>query len=54
MLISEKKIEFVLRNIANKAIRKEFNKWPPGCGGLLYQPKRPTNRLRKDYTKGQV
>ncbi len=39
-----KKVDKVLRYAAEKMINKEKDEWPPVCGILIYQPKRPSRR----------
>lgn len=38
---NEKTTNRILRNSAKRLVNNEYNGWPPVCGGILYQPKRP-------------
>lgn len=41
MVVSEKRFNSLLRDVVEIMIRREYDWPPPGCGGILYQPKRP-------------
>ncbi len=50
-----KKAERLIHGVVDRMVKKEYYGWPPECGFLVYQPKRPAKatsmRPRSAYTK---
>ncbi len=45
------KAKQLVKGIADHAIRKEMQEWPPKCvGSILYQPRRPSLQQAADKT----
>lgn len=44
----EKKIDQVLQKLIIKMVKNEVDEWPPTCGALLFQPKRPDMTIFTD------
>lgn len=36
-----------IQKVAENELSREFSRWPPDCLGLIHQPKRPCNSLKK-------
>lgn len=55
----KKILDSAMKHLTSKVLQHEIDKWPPECGLLAYQPKRPGFPLmnnsnqsgQKDYTK---
>lgn len=41
----------VIEKMAKAEIKKDFDEWPPGCIGILHQPKRLIAKNRKNNGK---
>ena len=44
-------VDKVMKQMASKMIRADFDKWPPDCGLLTYQPKRPASPPKEKREK---
>ena len=47
MVCEKKKTEQLIHSAVNRMVRKEYFGWPPECGFLIYQPKRPASATPK-------
>ena len=34
----------LLKNVTKTVVKQKSEEWPPGCCGILHQPKRPEKR----------
>lgn len=44
-MLKEKAVK-VSGKLVEKFVQKEQTKWPPHCGGILHQPKRPVTQTK--------